>query len=152
MVFFYDFILKRTVSNFGITANQQSTLMLQGINEAIFGLKEIRVLGKEEYFYDEVYESSRAAAEVSVKSNFISAIPRYLVELILVSFIILLVLSYLVFELPFSSLIPILSMFGVAAIRLAPSANFIVSAITQIRFGRNGVRILYDDLTRSIIP
>jgi ATP-binding cassette subfamily C protein len=145
-VLFYDLVFRKRVTSFGSIANERSEKMLQGINEAVLGLKEIRVLEKEEFFFKKVDKASQEAAEMTVKSQFISALPRYLVELILVLFILLLVLTFLFFSINMDEFVVILSMFGVAAIRLAPSTNFIVSGATLIRFGRNGLRILYDDL------
>ena len=143
---FYDLNFRKKVTNFGLIANERSENMLQGINEAIFGLKEIRVLKKEEYFFNKVDKASVEAAEMTVKSQFISSMPRYIVELVLVLFILLLVLTFITFNIDMQGIVVTLSMFGVAAIRLAPSTNFIVSGITLIRFGRNGLKILYEDM------
>jgi len=145
-ILFYDLVFRKRVTSFGSIANERSEKMLQGINEAVLGLKEIRVLEKEEFFFKKVDKASQEAAEMTVKSQFISALPRYLVEFILVLFILSLVLTFLFLSINMDELVVILSMFGVAAIRLAPSTNFIVSGVTLIRFGRNGLRILYDDL------
>ncbi len=147
---FYDLFFKRKVSTYGAMANQKNTRMVQGINEAVLGLKEIRVLGKENYFHRQVYETSKASAEVTMNSVLISVIPRYLIEMILVFFILSLVLVDTIFSLEIDNFLFLLSLFGVAAIRLAPSANFIVSSITQIRFGRNCVRLLYSDLNPAV--
>ena len=46
----------------------------------------------------------------------------------------------------FHALLPLISLFGIAAIRLAPSANQIVSSIARIRQGQNTVNILFDDI------
>ncbi len=142
----YDVIFRKKVTSFGLVANERSENMLQGINEAVLGLKEIRVLEKEDYFFNKVDKASMEAAEMTVKSQFIASMPRYMVELILVLFILLLVLTFLAFNIDMQGIVVTLSMFGVAAIRLAPSTNFIVSGITLIRFGRNGLRILYEDM------
>jgi ATP-binding cassette, subfamily B, bacterial PglK len=142
----YDLSFRKKVTNFGLLANQRSEKMLQGINEAVLGLKEIRVLEKENYFFNKVDKASIDAAEMTVKSQFIASVPRYMIELILVVFILLLVLTFIIFNIDMQDIVVTLSMFGVAAIRLAPSTNFIVSGITLIRFGRNGLRILYEDM------
>ena len=42
--------------------------------------------------------------------------------------------------------VPILTMFSIAAIRLFPTVNQIVSGISHIRFGRPIVSLLYKDL------
>ena len=46
------------------------------------------------------------------------------------------------------SLIPTLSMFGVAGIRLIPSINQLISCVSHLRYSRDGIKILTNDLIR----
>ena len=45
-------------------------------------------------------------------------------------------------------MIPILSMFGIAAIRLIPSFNQLISCFSHLRFCRDGVRLLVKDIIK----
>ena len=146
VAFSYDLFFRKRVANYGKTANKRSTEMVQAINEGIYGLKEIRILGKEDYFHDQMDRASKESAGVTAKVALVSTIPRYLIEMILISFLVLLVVTSLFLGRDLSSLVATVGMFAVAAMRLAPSANQIINGITQIRFGRNGVDLLFQDL------
>ena len=89
---------------------------------------------------------SKWAAKVTSYNQLLLAIPRYLIELLLVSFVVLLVLFKVLSEENVMSIIPTLSMFGVAAIRLLPSSSTFSSGMAQLRYGRDGVSRLYKDL------
>jgi len=149
VILIYDIMFRRKVINYGYLINKNSTKMVQGIRESVTGLKEIRILGRENYFNRTVDEASRGYAEANVKSSMISMAPRYLLEFILILFVVVLVCGSIIFGQGVESMLPTLSMFGVASLRLAPSANQITSGITQIRLGRHGVNQLYIDLQKN---
>jgi len=148
VIIIYDSTLRPKVREYGKMANYHAAKMLQGIHEGMEGLKEIRILGNENYFHQVVDCNAEIQAKISVAYNVISAVPRHLLELILITFVVLLVIGSISTGYELSTLLPVLSMFGVAAMRLAPSANQIISGITQLRFNRHGTSILYDDLSQ----
>jgi ATP-binding cassette, subfamily B, bacterial PglK len=145
-MFIFDRLFKAKMEQYGRLANERSTLMVKGIQEGIDGLKEIRILKKEKYFYDVVHDSAKGFAEVSVKNQVIYTAPRYIIEFILILFVVSLVLVSQFLKQDLTELLPVLSMFGLAAIRLVPSTNMIINGISQLRFGRHTIRELYNDV------
>jgi len=142
----YDWLFKHKIKEYGRSVNESSELMMQGIQEGMEGLKEIRILSKERYFYKLVKKGAQCYADAQVRSAIISTMPRYLLEFILILFIVLLVAGSIVFTGNVSNLIPTLSMFAVASLRLIPSSTQIITSITKLRFYRNSVSILYKDI------
>jgi len=148
LILVYDRVFRPSIGKYGRLANEYSTNMLKGINEGIEGLKEIRILGKEEYFHKMFYDNAKGLSLVNQKSTLISTAPRYLLELVLITFVVMLVFSSIIFSQDLNTLLPTLSMFAVASMRLAPSANQVISGIAKIRFGRHGIGLLYSDLLK----
>jgi ATP-binding cassette, subfamily B, bacterial PglK len=146
MVFIYDSLIKKNMKRYGENANKASTLMLQGVQEGLEGFKEIRILGKEKHFYKQVANSATEFSYYSIKSQLLAITPRYLLELSLIIFIVLLVSLTLISGGNFEALIPTVAMFGVAALRLLPSANLLSSGLVQLRFSRDAVSRLYSDV------
>ena len=70
----------------------------------------------------------------SIRQQVVQSTPRYLLELIMVLFVVLLVIIVLKTDSKINELVPILGIFGVAAIRLMPSANMLSGSIIQLRF------------------
>jgi ATP-binding cassette, subfamily B, bacterial PglK len=145
-IYSYDRYSKVAAQESGELMNKHSVRMVQGINEGLGGLKELRILGKNSYFHDLVIENARRFGNASAKGTVLATVPRFLLEFLLVSFIVLLVLSSLYSGADLKTVVPTLSMFGLAAIRLIPSVNQVIGGISLIRMGRNTVRILYTDI------
>lgn len=149
VLFLYNFVFSKKISKFGRRANSAATKMVQGINEGIEGIKEIRILGKEQYFHRKVQDSSAEYGHNHVKSITISSAPRYLLELTLIIFLVSLVVLSLSTSSDLEKLLPTLAVFGFSAVRLLPAANSLANSIMQLKFNRNSVSRLYSDIKDS---
>ena len=147
--FVYDRFYRSKVRFYGQESNVNQVLMTKGIQEGITGFKEIRILEKEYYFHQIVHDNAERFSYLNSKIQLIRLIPRYLLELILVLFIVFLVIFTLWSEATLQSLIPTLSLFGFAAIRLIPSTNILINGLTQMRFSRDATTRLYQDLYKQ---
>jgi len=145
----YNYLFGKKMQRYGKISNKHSNSMIRGIHEGINGFKEVRILGKEAYFYTKFISGAEGLKEANLRSTHISLLPRYLLELVLIVFIVLLVNGSMLFNQNIDNLIPILGMFGVATVRLIPSINRMMTGITMIRFGKNFVDILYKDVKKS---
>jgi len=145
-IFLYDFIFQKRIKKYGSLVNTYSTEMVKKINESVYGLKEVRILGNEKFFYDQVLNNVTGVANAMKKKDFVSSVPRYFLELMMILFLVLIVVFYSYKQRELELVVPILTMFSIAAIRLFPSVNQIVSGISHIRFGRPVVSLLYRDL------
>jgi ABC-type bacteriocin/lantibiotic exporter with double-glycine peptidase domain len=145
----YDFITKSRVKEGGIQANYHSTKMLQYVNEGISGLKEIRILGKEHYFFKKVKNSAWEFAEAVKNVQVLSVLPKFLLEMVLIFFIVTIVLVSSLSNQGSEVLVATLGVFGIAAIRILPIANLTAASIVSIRYARNGVSLLYSDCQKA---
>jgi ATP-binding cassette, subfamily B, bacterial PglK len=141
----YDFMTKIRIKESGIQANYHSTKMLQFVNEGIGGLKEIRILGKENYFFQKVKNSGRDFAEAVKNVQLLSVLPKFLLEMVLIFFIVTVVLASSLSVEASAILISTLGVFGIASVRLLPIANLTAASVVAIRYARNGVSLLYSD-------
>ncbi len=142
----YDRIFKTKLKIYGAKSNLANTSVLQAIQEGMEGLKEIRVLGKENHFFLKVREGSEQSAKYSIRQSIISLMPRYLIELVIVIFVVLLVVSMLSLQLEPKLLLPTLGVFGIASLRLLPASNMFISSFVNLRFARNSVSLLFQDV------
>ncbi len=145
-VFAYDRIFRKNMSEYGKAINFAQIKMVKGVNEGIGGLKEIRILGKQNHFHQMVDWASKDISIISAKREIITMVPRFLLEMVMVIFIVSLVLLLLFFNQNLTSFIPTLGMFGLASLRLIPMANVITTSLVQLRFGRDSISRLYIDI------
>ena len=155
VIFLYDLVFSKRTKEYGRLTNMYSINIVQAVQEGIKGLKEIRILGKEKYFYQIVKENSKKYSKLEVTSQLIMIAPRYLMELLLVISFVSYVFIIFLIEDNISSLLPTISMYAVASLRLVPSVNQIITGISQLRKGYDTVNKLskdIDDSTKNIKP
>jgi len=120
--------------------------------EGLGGIKDLLILGKTRFFINRFGEQNYFKARLNANHNTISQIPRFYLELIsiigLVSFIILQLFQ----GKDSSSLIIILGVFVAATFRMIPSLNRIISAIQSMKFFKNSVDIIFNEIKLNSRP
>jgi len=144
----YHWLFRGRLKSYGQQVNHIARQVGKTVRESMDGFKEIRILGKETYFHDEVDKGAHAYAKAFVHTQVITTAPRYLLELLLISFITLLVWITVVLGRDLQTLSPILALFGMAAFRLLPMINSFSSGLLSLRFAQNSVAQLHTDLQR----
>ena len=142
----YDRLFRQRIREFGIRGNLAERKMIQGIHEGIEGLKEIRILGREMHFHRMVRNGAKEISFYSRRSQLIQQTPRYLLEAVLVLFVVLLVLLTFRSEAGAENMLGTLGMFGVAAIRLLPISSQLAATVTALRYQRDAVSRLHADV------
>lgn len=148
-IVFYDVFFKAKVKDYGRKGNLHSVSLIKEVNEGISGLKEIRILGKNNFFFQKVRSSASSFSKVALKYDMISIIPRYLLEVGMISFIVVLVLYQVLLGQEANELLPILAMISIATVRLLPSANQFIIGLTKLRHSRHAISTLYQDINLS---
>jgi len=144
-LYIYDFVVRKNVIKIGESVNFFSTKMMQGIQEGMNGFKEIRILGSEEFFYKKLEEAAKSVACNNKKSLLIQDIPKNLIEIVVILFIVILVSVLLNGDNSKAEIIATLGIFGIAAVRLAPMATIIARALNTFRASQDSLNILFDD-------
>ena len=147
-LFIYDRLIKIRITNYGKECNSASITMMRGVKEGLDGLKEIRILGKENYFFNLVKDNAKAYSSNQTKLSVLKVIPRYFIEFLMVFFIIFTSMVYVYIGQDLNTIFPTLGVFGVSAIRLVPAFNSLSNGMVVIRSTKDTISRLYDELIR----
>jgi ABC-type multidrug transport system fused ATPase/permease subunit len=147
-IFFYDYFFKNKINYYGKQASVAGKKMIQGIQESLEGFKEIKILGKEKFFHEKMVNGAKELSENGVKSQLINTSPRYMMEFVIVFFVVLVVSLNILFNKNVVEIVSTLGLFGVASLRLMPSINLLSNSLSQIRFGRDATKKLYLELLK----
>jgi ABC-type multidrug transport system fused ATPase/permease subunit len=120
--------------------------LIAAVTQAIGGFREIRVLGVEEHFLDEVTNCANTISDASGDYSALGQVPRYVIEAVMVSFIVILATIQFAMEGSAASIMPIVGTFAVAGIRLMPSVTSMISSFNSIRSSRYVVRELAEEM------
>lgn len=143
-------MVKVKLQQFGRNITNESSMRFKLINEGLGGIKDILLLGKQNYFAKQFNESSDNLAFSSGMNMVITALPRYFMELVTFGTIIILVL-YLVtlHEGNLGSILSLLSVYALASLKLIPAFQAIYSSLTTIKGNYSGFESIKNDLKMS---
>lgn len=116
--------------------------------EAFEGIKELKLSGREQRFIADYSALSHANAAIESVSRSISQLPRYGIETLAVSVIMLFVLYLLWTDRDVAPWLPLLVVYIVAGYRILPALQEIFSGLTTIRYNLATLDTLHSDFTR----
>lgn len=140
---------KKTIKRLG---NSRSTIdenIIKFSSEALKGIREIKLNEVEKYylnFFRNIFDKN-----AKIMSNFFTfqAAPRLGVEVILVFFLAITMFIFVLKDFETSKIITTLGLFTVAAIRLIPSVNKIITSQQNVRFNHVAMNTIINDLKES---
>ncbi|MCR5770126.1 MAG: ABC transporter ATP-binding protein/permease [Butyrivibrio sp.] len=143
-------ILKPRMEKYGSENQKVQSRIAKWRLQAIYGLKDVKVLHREDFFIRNYYESGLEGARLSKDYSIFNALPRYLIESIFMIAVLGFITIYISVGGDVTVLIPQLTAFAVAAFRIMPSANRINTYITEIAYEQPSLNFVYDNLTESM--
>jgi ABC-type multidrug transport system fused ATPase/permease subunit len=103
------------------------------VAEALGGLKEVRLFGRERWYAGEFSRESDTVARASGRSFLYGISPRYLLESLAFTLLVGVVLAVLLRDRPLSEILPLLGLYAVAGVRLMPALQIVYQYLTAIR-------------------
>lgn len=143
---FYRLIRGR-MGRLGLVAQRHRRLMIQTVNEGLGGVKDVKVLGREQHFLQRFAESAREYASAARFRNFVAHVPGPFFEVIAIVGMILIAAALLAQGRPVETIVPTLALFAVATVRLLPSLRRIMQSVAALRFYTHSVDAVYGEIT-----
>lgn len=140
-------ITKKYARGLGQKNQHYRGMIFQWMNQALGGIKEIKILDREQYFVDE-YQSYYAKFSRGLRiSRVISILPKYIVEAVCMTGLLCAIIVKMYFGgADVIYYLPQLAVFAVAALRLMPSVGKINEFTTSILYALPSVDLVYRDL------
>ncbi len=139
-------VLKPTLNRLGTASQKLQSQMGKWRLQSIYGIKDVKILNKEHYFASSFGKYSERNANLQTRYMVLNNMPRLLIETFSISGI----LGYLAFCIisgaDLSELVPHISAFAVAAMRLMPSVNRINTHMSNIAFYEPSVNYVYENV------
>lgn len=141
----FNSLTKKRLLYWGQQRKDNSKFLNKHILQGLGGIKDIKLSGKEEYFFEEYSRQNLNYTNINIRVNTLSQIPRLYLE-----FLAVLGLATLVVVMTFQSrsietMLPVLGVFLASAFRMIPSVNKILASSQVIRMGVPVVDGLYNE-------
>ncbi len=140
------FGVRTYLDNLGKERFGANRLRYKTANEALAGIKLVKIRGSEDYFIDRFAAASKRYSRVQPIHSAIAGTPRYFVETLAFGGILTVVLYLLAVKQSLSDVIPLLSLYALAGYRLLPALQQIFVALSTFRYNVPVVDSLYRDL------
>ncbi len=121
-------------------------LAIKGINQAMGGFKEMKVLGRESFFVEEVSDNIKRFVSAHSKHIFINKLPHIFLEIILIGTLIVIVGLLFLKGQTLQHILPLIGLFALASIRLMPSVSKIMTYLNSMKFTSVSLEVIYKDL------
>ncbi len=126
--------IKPSIKHAGLSWNKNIALSNKWLLQAITGIKDVKVSQTEQYFQENFDKSGYVSADSRRKSAVFSSIPRMIIEMTSICSILITVPVLILCGIDIITLVPALSAFAMAAIKILPAANLITTAFNTITF------------------
>lgn len=139
-------VLKPQLSRLGEKNQAIQSRIAKWRIQAIYGIKDVKVLHREAFFADNYEHSGKIGAGYARRHAVLNNTPRLLIEAVFMTSILIYIILYIQMGNDASTLIPMLTAFGVAAIRMMPSVNRINTYMTDISYFRPCLDYVYENM------
>ena len=148
LVYFFDIVFKKKLQDFSQGMFSASVDLIKGISQGVGGLKEIRVLGKEAFFIEEVERNARINSRYQINVNLINVQPKHFYELLLILIFTTAIVLSPQLSTGFTNYIPTLGVLVYGVMRLLPALNNMTASISVIRYHDYSISQVYGDYTK----
>ncbi len=143
-------ITSRRITKWGEAQNSYKGSIIQHLQQGFSGVKDIKILGREDYFVASYQRDLSGNAYVQRRYAVAQTLPRFSMELLTIICLGLLVSLMVLSDKALSDILPVLSLFGAAAFRLLPTLSQVINSFMSININRPIVNDLYADLALPI--
>ncbi len=127
-------ILKPVMKRAGEENQDFYSGLFKWINQAVMGIKEIKIANKENYFINEYAKCGAGYVNAVQRYNLFNATPRLLIETVAIAGMILYMMVRLLQGVAVIDIMPQLTLLALVAMRLIPCANRINNHLTSISY------------------
>lgn len=118
--------------------------------QATYGLKDVKVLNREEFYVRNYYETGKVGAEVARNYAVLNNMPRLLIETVFIVSVLGFLVVYINGGGDITAIVTTISAFAIAAVRVLPSVNRINTYITEIAYTQPSLDFVYDNLQEGM--
>ena len=127
-------IIRPILQKAGLSLQKNRASSYKWLLQSISGIKEIKISHTETFFEENYNQSGACVVRAERQSNVLNNVPRLLIEMVTVCSFLLFIAVMILLGRDVQYLISIIGAFGMAAMKLLPSTNRIVTAFSTIAY------------------
>ena len=129
----FFFLTKKKLKNIGYMIQRFTGYQIKTINQGFGAIQEVKILNKEKHV-EEIFKQNLGEIEKNLFLNFfLNAMPRLFLEVISVMAIVIISTIFVFSNVSTASMIPLITLLAISAVRLIPAFGAIAISVTTIR-------------------
>lgn len=138
-------ILKPKSLRYGKNIVESVVSIYKNISESVMGFKEIKVINKEDFFLSRIKKAANEIYINKIKNHIVINAPRHMLEIGMIFFVVSFIIIFSLQNSSGKDAIAIISVFGVAGIRMLPITANISKNMINLSHHNESVKIIFDD-------
>ena len=138
--------MARRLTAWGRNVNDLVAESLKWIGQSLASIKDVKIGAKAPYFTDRFGAITAEQSGYEARLVTFVYMPRLIIEILVLAVLALVVFLFLARQAPMAEIVPILGLYGVAALRLMPSLNRALNQAAQIKVGAAAIEGVKADL------
>jgi ABC-type multidrug transport system fused ATPase/permease subunit len=146
-LYLFSRMARQTINRQGQLRQYHDGQIYQWINQGLGGIKETKILGKEPFFINAYTHHKSLSEKANVVLEFVRSLSQLFIETVVIAAVLLIVIITVLQSRGLQTVLPTLSLFAIAALRIMPSVKRIASTATSIRYYRHVADVIFQDLS-----
>ncbi len=140
-------ITKDRILRWGEARTFHEEQRIQHLQQALGGVKDVKLLGREDDFLAQYWLHNAGSARVGQRQSTLQGLPRLWLELLAVTGLAGLVMVMIWQEKPLEALLPTLGLFAAAAFRVLPSVGRLLTSIQLLHYAVPVIKNIHRELS-----
>jgi ATP-binding cassette, subfamily B, bacterial PglK len=142
--------VKGALTRRGQLCQDHLSRQMQIVNQSLGAIKEAKLLGREPYLVRLFGREVRGLCYNETFYGVIVCSPKYFLEVLAIAAILPISAAFVMLDRPIQDMLPVLTLFGVAAMRFVPAVSSINMALVDIRYKRPAFDLVCAELENSV--
>ncbi len=144
-------VLKPRLNGLGQKNQDTQSRIAKWRIQAIYGIKDVKVLHREAFFADNYWKVGEVGAVYARQYAVLNSMPRLLIETIFMVSIVIYIILYVLSGNDMAQLMTMLGAFALAAYRMLPGVTRINTYLTEIAFRKSCLDYVYDNMNMDAL-
>ena len=145
-IFAYMKKFRKKIISLGEEHRVASIASHKALQQGLNGIKEVKILSKEDYFHSAFMKSSIEFVQTNTKYNTLQAVPRLFIETVCFGGVFLFLGILMIGGMDISGLVPQISLFVLAAFRLLPAVTRMTNYANTVIFHKFAINAVYENM------
>jgi ABC-type multidrug transport system fused ATPase/permease subunit len=146
----FTMLTRSRIARWGLERQRLEEESIRALQEGIGGVREVQVLGRQQYFERRFENCTRRYLHIVALNNLVQYLPRNSMELIAVLAMVVATLVMLWMGRPMDELVPTLGLFAAAALRLLPGVGRIMTSVAMVQYNYPAHRVVEAEVLASL--